>query len=495
MLRGPEARLRLISLMLVTVLLPIVGKLLQLQVLEHSLHAQEAKELVEREYRLPDPPWGCIQDRHGDLLVGNQPLYDVGAEIQALIDPADVVEAAAKLAPLLGRPVAEVLDDLTPNEAERDNAIIWRILAKNVPTETAEELKALIEEEGYLWITLLPTWSRYYAEGDLAAHTLGFVNARGLGFGIEAYWSRFLRGGQVVGEGPTTGFSEPTVEELATGQTMPYAGTDLRLTLDRTIQAYVEGELDKALEEYSAESGAILVLNPRTGEILALATRPSYNPARYAEHYEAGEQAIFQNPVISVPYEPGSVFKVVTIASVLDSGRVDLNWTYDDTGSLEYGGIVVYNSDREAHGRQGVQGILARSSNVGAATLTTQILGAETFYNYVQAFGFGQKTGVELSGENAGTVHMSRDWDWEDSNLATNAFGQGIAVTPMQMAAAVSAIANDGVLMQPYIVAERHYPDGRSVLVPPREVMRPISAETAQTVSELMARALEERMP
>jgi cell division protein FtsI/penicillin-binding protein 2 len=491
MLRGPDARLRLISVLLVAVLLPIAGKLLQLQVLEHGRYAQEVQGLVERRYALPAAPTGCVRDRHGDLLVGNVPVYDVGAEIQTLTDPLDAAQAAIALAPLLGRSAEEVRADLTLHPSEREKLFVWRMLAKGVPVETAEVIARL----DYPWISLQPTWSRYYAEGDLAAHLLGFVNQEGVGYGVQAYQLRIIRGEQVQQWGEVTGDSEPLPHELAGGAAIPYAGADLRLTIDRTVQAYVEGELDKALLEYQAEGGAILVLDPRTGAILAMATRPAYEPQRYPDYAAQGDEAVFQNPAISRPYEPGSVFKVVTLAAALDSGLIDADWSYEDRGSLEYGGIPVYNWDRASYGQQNLQGILAHSLNVGVATLSTRVMGADVFYGYVQHFGFGQPTGVELSNEAGGTVHTPADWDWTDSYLATNAFGQGIAVTPLQMAAAVGALANEGTLMQPYVVAERRYADGRTVRVPPRPAGQPVSAETARITAALMANALEAEVP
>ena len=155
----------------------------------------------------------------------------------------------------------------------------------------------------------------------------------------------------------------------------------MRLTLDRTIQAYVEGELDKALVEYKAESGTILVLNPQTGEILAMASRPGYEPSRFADYAAANQTALFQDPAVSQVYEPGSVFKLITVAAALDSGLVNTSWTYEDRGAIEYGGVTAQNWDRRAHGVQDLQGLLASSLNVGAATLTTRVLGAERFYS------------------------------------------------------------------------------------------------------------------
>jgi cell division protein FtsI/penicillin-binding protein 2 len=488
MLRGPEARLRLIASLMVAVLLPIIMQLLRLQVLEHPRFADEAEMLIRREYRLPKPAWGSIRDQNGDLLVGNQPVYEVGVELESIEEPQ---RTARQLASILDRPVDELHSQLTRTRGEKQAGLIWRRLASNVPLATREKLEAL-EING---LTLTPDWKRYYPEGRLAAHVLGFVNQKGVGTGVQAYHRRFLEGERIVKEGRVSGLTEPFPDELADDPSVPYAGTDLTLTLDRTIQAYVEGELDKAILKYNAEGGSILVMDPRTGAILAMASRPTYEPSRYPDYAAQGQEAIFQNPAISHAYEPGSTFKIVTVAAALDSNRVDLDWTYEDRGLLEYGGVPVRNWSGVGYGEQGVEGILAHSLNTGVVALTTEELGAARFYDYVRAFGFGQPTGVDLTGEASGVVHMPSDWDWRDSYLATNAYGQGIAVTPLQLATAVGAVANDGIMMQPYVVTERRYADGRVISIPPRQVGRPISAETADTMAKLLEQAVEREIP
>ena len=488
MMRGPEARVRFITFLLIVVLMLLVMQLVRIQLLEHPAYAQEARALVERYYALPSPPWGLVTDRNGDLLVGNQPVFDVGAEVEMIGDP---VAAAERLAPHLHRPVGEIVAALTLRPEEQNRTFVWHPLAQGISQADAEALSAL----HLPWLTLTPSWRRVYPEGHLAAHLLGFVNAEGDGYGLLAYEQRLLRGERIVQMGEVTGSSAPMPEEAVSGFTMPYPGTTLRLTIDRTIQAFVEGELDKALHDYSAESGTIIVMDPRTGAILAMASRPVYEPEHYASYAKEDETSLFLDPAISLAYEPGSVFKLVTVAAALDAGVADLDWSYEDRGYLDYGGIRVYNWDRRAYGQQDLEGLLAHSLNVGAATLATQALGAERFYDYVRAFGFGQTTGIELMEEAPGILRVPGDWQWKDSDLATNAFGQGIAVTPLQMATAVAAIANDGRLMTPYVVAERRYPDGRVVPILPREAGRPISARTARTMWTLMARAVEREVP
>ena len=488
MLPGPDARLRFIALLMVAILLLVVAQLVRLQVLEHPEHQAEAERLVERQYGLPDPALGCIWDRNGNLLVGNSPYYDIGAEVRLVSDPQ---EAATALASLLGQTPEELVTKLTVSPEEEEQTIVWHFLAKQVPESAVAE----IEKLEYSWITLTPTWLRQYTEGDLAAHVLGFMNESGQGYGLHSYHMRLLQGERVANVGAVTGSSDPMPQAVADERGLPYPGVDLRLTFDRTIQAYIEGELEKALLEYNAPSGTILVIDPRSGEILAMASSPSYEPYNYAAYAEQGQTALFQNPAISQAYEPGSVFKIVTVAAALDSGKADLNWSYEDKGVLEYGGVVIRNWSRAAYGHQDLKGVLTHSLNVGVSTLSTQVMGSQTFYRYLRAFGFGQLTEVDLSGEASGQMHMPDDWDWEDSFLATNAFGQGIAVTPLQMTAAAAAIANDGVMMQPHVVAERLYPDGRRVTIPPKQLGQPISAETAQIVTELMAQAVAAEVP
>ncbi|OQA17162.1 MAG: Stage V sporulation protein D [Chloroflexi bacterium ADurb.Bin360] len=486
MLRNPESRLRLISLLLIALLLLVVGQLVRLQVFEHPRYVAEAKQMLERQYSLPAAPMGKILDSNGALLVGNLPVF----EVDAYLERTDETETAIpELAVILNRPEAELRTALTFPETYTGTHV-WAPLARDVTSDTLRQVRAM----NLRWVTITPTWKRYYAEGALAAHVLGFANAEGYGYGVQAYQWRLIYTPPEFSAGAISGQNEPLPEEVARRSVTPVPGVNLRLTINRTIQAYVEGELDKALVEYQAEAGTIIVMNPQTGEILAMVSRPSYEPSRYADYAATNQSALFVDPAISKAYEPGSVFKLITVASALDAGLVDTNWTYEDTGMLEYGGVVARNWDRAAHGVQDLEGLLARSLNVGAATLTTRVLGAERFYKSVAAFGFGQLTNVELANEAQGLVHMPADWDWQDGFLVTNSFGQGIAVTPLQMAAAVAAIANDGVMMRPHIVAERISSDGNSVLIAQTPIGQPISAEAAQTLTELMARAMETRM-
>ncbi|MGC9350236.1 MAG: peptidoglycan D,D-transpeptidase FtsI family protein [Anaerolineae bacterium] len=496
MLRGPDARLRLVTALLIAALVPVFVQLLRLQVLEHKTYQVQAASIVQKPYSLPEPPPGSIFDRNGALLVGNVPVVNVGAEVTLIRTVTETLGAASDLAPHLGMTKEDVARRLTPPPSPEKaswcaypEGRIWCSLADGVDSEAAAKIEKL-KYETWPWLTLEPTWQRFYAEGALASHTLGFVNDEGEGYGVEAFQQRFLRPQRIDDTGDVNIEMEPFALEMLEGQVRAYPGTDLRLTIDRTIQAFVEGELEKALVEFKAQGGTILVMDPRNGAILAVAGRPNYEPYDYAAYWERGESDAFVDPVVSVAYEPGSVFKVLTVAAALDSGAVNMNWSYHDTGIIEYGGVSVQNWDRQPYGQQNLQGVVNNSLNVGVATLTTQHTGAEAFYRYLRLFGFGRLTGIGLAGEVGGVVHMPTDLDWQDGFLATNAFGQGITVTPLQMATAVSAIANDGVMMAPHIVESRRFPDGRVVDTPPRVLERPIRAETAQLVTDLMAEAV-----
>jgi cell division protein FtsI/penicillin-binding protein 2 len=490
MLRGPDARLRLVYVLLIAALLPILGQLVRLQILDYGKYDEEVANLVYQDYALPDAPAGIIVDRNDDLLVGNMPLYNVGAEIKLITRTVTSThEAAITLAPLLNvDPNWLEYEVFVVSPEEQEQTIVWRPLANGIGGAAAEALKELRED--WYWLTLDSTWRRFYPEGTLASHTLGWVTERGEGYGLEAFQQRFLQPKQAGATGEVDADSSPFGEELAQHELRAYPGIDIQLTLDRTIQAFVEGELDKALLEYGASGGTVLVMNPRTGAVLASASRPHYKPYAILEYLKTDPE-IFIDPMVSKAYEPGSVFKVVTVASAVDSGRVSHDWSYYDSGGIEYGGVMIRNSDRQAHGHQGLSGVIAHSLNVGVATLTTQWMGPDVFYQYLRDFGFGRTTGIGLAGEAPGLVNMPTDVNWNDSYLATNSFGQGIAVTPIQLATAVSALANQGKMMSPYIVAERRYPDGRVVTTSPREMGQPVSPETADFVTALMENAIE----
>jgi cell division protein FtsI/penicillin-binding protein 2 len=268
----------------------------------------------------------------------------------------------------------------------------------------------------------------------------------------------------------------------------------LVLTLDRTVQALVEDELARSVHEYQAEGGTIIAMDPRTFEILALASLPNYDPGRYNDSYDM-DPLPFEDPVVSQQYEPGSVVKVLTVAAALDAGLVNPETTYHDQGRIEVGGLMVENATRRAYGDQTVADILIQSLNVGAAWLGMQ-MGPGIFYSTMQAFGLGRPTGVDLAGEVPGQLLLPDDYErWHDSNLGTNSFGQGLAVTPIQLISAVATIANDGARLRPHVVGRRVAFDGTVSTWQPVVELQAISPQTARTLTEMMVRVVEEGVP
>jgi cell division protein FtsI/penicillin-binding protein 2 len=299
---------------------------------------------------------------------------------------------------------------------------------------------------------------------------------------LEGYYQ-----GELAGEAAsaTINISPLTVQESVIAR----EGADLILTIDRTVQYVVEKHLQQAMDTYRAQSGTIIVMDPRTGAILAMASLPCYSPGEFFE----ADESLFMNPAVSRQYEPGSVMKLITMASALDSGTVTPQTTYYDAGVIEVGGYPFRNWDRGAYGTVDMTGLLAHSLNVGAATIATW-MGPDTLYSYFQRFGFGRPTGIDLMAEAGGQMPLPGASDWTESNMGTNAFGQGLASTPLQMLSAVSALANQGYLMQPYLVQEIHS-QGRVFIHEPTVLSRPISEQTANQLTAMSINAVRQEIP
>jgi len=479
MAEGPRRRLRLVSTLLIGFVIMIVAQLVQVQIVDHYFYKGWGEEQHERSIAIADPARGKIRDRNGHLLAGNEVLYSIEADTAYVVD---VAEVAAALGPLLHVPATHI-EQLLRSEAP------WVQIVSPVSKEVGEQVVAL----RLRGITVIPLWAREYPEGRLASHALGFCNAEGTGFyGIEGFHDGLLEPKRVEWEGPVDPASEQVPWAVAP-VVLPQPGTELVLTLDRTIQALVEEELTRSVQEYQAKGGTIIVMNPRTFEILALASLPNYDPGRYNDFYVL-DPLPFEDPAVSKQYEPGSVFKVLTVAAALDAGLVMPETTYYDQGWIEVGGVVMANAFREAHGDQTVADILIKSLNVGAAWLSTQ-MGPDVFYRYVRAFGIGRPAGVDLADEVAGQLWLPDDYEnWHDSNLGTNAFGQGLAVTPLQMIVAVATVANDGVRLRPHIVGQRIFSDGTVSTFRPVVEANVVSPQTARVVTDIMVRAVEEKV-
>ena len=456
-----KRRMWIVVVALIFAALIIVGRLVAFQVVQGPEWAERSGDEI---LVVAKPERGSIYDRNGAVLAANTADYQIGVSPRLVTEPE---ELATALAPILEQSRYEILGVLQSDQS-------FAMLSGRVSTEVADLVRAL----PYEGLQIDPLPRRFYPQDDMLCHTLGYVDFDGNGgSGLEGYYQRELAGeaaSAVVNISPLT--SQQSV--------IAHEGADLVLTIDRSLQYVVEEHLRNALQEYRAVSGSIIVMNPKTGAILAMASAPCYSPSDF---YDA-DPTLLLNPAVSKQHEPGSVMKLITMASALDSGVVTPNSTYYDAGVIEVGGHQTYNWDRSAPGTTDMTTLLARSLNVGAATLST-MMGPDVYYDYLQRFGFGRPTGVDLMSEAGGQMPLPGDAFWTESFLATNAYGQGIAVTPLQMITAVSALANGGVMMQPYLVQEIHGENGTFVHEP-TVLGRPISAEVADQVTAMATTAV-----
>ena len=325
--------------------------------------------------------------------------------------------------------------------------------------------------------------ARTYPEKSLGSNILGFVSREGQGyFGVEEKYNDLLAGKPRMVRVPLDPIQVNDNPEVPDG-------ASLVLTIDRTIQRTMEDVLAEGLENSGAKSGAIVVIDPKSGEILAMATSTVIDLNEYWQYLQVFNKDTPFNRGVSNAYEPGSVYKVLTMAAALDKGAVKPETVFIDTGVFEYGGTYVYNWNGGAWGPQDMQGCMQHSLNVCLSWISTQ-LGTQEFYRYMQAFGIGRLTGIDLAGENPGRLKTPGDEDWYDADLVTNSFGQGVSATPVQMAVAISSVANDGKIMLPHVVRSV-VDNGFQYDIEQHPVGMPIRAETAHTLTELLARSLE----
>lgn len=476
---NPRPRMAAVQAIFLGVALLIVGQLVRWQIvkrdelLEGVVQAQPYMEEIPS-YR------GLILDRNESVLALNNYDYTIEATPRQ-IPERDKERVAIKLSAILDRPVDELLQKIAGDA-------MWAQVAWRVPRQVGKSVKAL----HLRGILVKPVATRIYPERTLAAHVLGFVagdeeeGSKGY-YGVEGFYDTALKGKSGMRNERWDPWSPVSFADWrARNWTIPEDGRTLVLTIDRTIQYLVEEELRNAVARYGAEGGSIVVMDPKTGALLAVASYPTYDP----NHFGQTSQDLFTDPVVGVQYEPGSTFKIVTMAAALDAGAVRPTDVYNDVGHIEVGGRVLRNWDEGANGPVTMTDIMVHSLNTGIAHVST-VLGPELFYQYVGRFGFGHETRADLEGEVAGSVRQPGDPEWHESDLGTNAFGQGLAVTPLQLVTAVSAVANRGVMMRPYVV-EAMTKDGRTVHARRISAGQVIRSDTARIVTEMMVQVVEE---
>lgn len=339
--------------------------------------------------------------------------------------------------------------------------------------------------------------ARYYPENNIGSHILGFVGYAGDGgeergkYGLEGFFNEELFGapGSIkTGRGAGGGLiiiNDRKYEK-------PVNGSDIILTVNKTIQFTACRELNETAVKYDADGGTIIIMEPQTGGILAMCSWPDYDPNNYNE---VDNINVYNNPAIFSEYEPGSIFKAITMAAALDSGKVSPETIYKDEGKIMIKGWrkPIKNSDYETHGGWGVVNmntVLAESLNTGSIFAMRQV-GADVFARYVKDFGFGERTGIELETESAGDIRNLLAKKIKPIDAAVASFGQGLAVTPLQMTAAYAAIANGGILMKPYLAREIIHPGGARDITQPKQIKRVISERAAALLSGMLVNVVE----
>ncbi len=442
------------------------------------------------------PVRGLIFDRDGRLMATNKPWYLVEVEIRHLTERSRI-EIPVLLAALLTLPYEDLQDQIDKFWEPRAEARI-RLTAVNdsglrLPIwidqgahDVIEDLNESNSDEIVLdGLYLVPNSRRFYPAGRIAGHVMGFVNQEGQGYyGIEGYYDDWLSGRPIEIE-------RVYIPPEARLQPNPPAGVNLVLTIDLEVQEMVEAVLERAVQNSLSVGGQIIVMDPGNGEILAMAAWPQLDPNNYDPWLTQDTDIPLPiGPAVVGQYEPGSTFKVLTMAAAVDAGVVEPYDIYVDTGMIEIGGHQVQNWDEGVWGPQTMVECLANSLNVCLAHVGAEKLGAVLLYPYLSAFGIGQPTGIDLEGELPGQLRTPRHPDWTEADLGTNSFGQGVSVTPIQLITAVAAIPNGGVLVQPHVVRQIVGP--RGVYWPsPSELGRPLQPETAATVADMLWESLQ----
>ncbi len=468
---------------LVIVGIGVIVQMIRIQNSEQAKIFLSQGDLYSGEFRTFNPERGEIYDRNGHLLAGNRTVYEVGV---SLTEMEDVDAMAYVLGTYLNMTVEEVKDKLVNSPESWTYIVVKDYVDADTVAALQDVLKQLddADDNRLNGLGFKPHYQRSYPEKNLASNVLGFVTRDGRGyFGIEEKYNDLLAGIPVqvwVPRDPNKAIDIPKVPN----------GTTLVLTINRDLQAKVENILDQALNEYGAKNGTIVVMDPKTGEILAMAATPRMDLNNYTDYFTIYDNGSQYNRSIGMAYEAGSVVKVLTMAAALDTGTVTPETTFIDTGSIEVGGITIQNWDRQPWGQQDMIGCLKHSLNVCLAWIATQ-MGSPNFYSYMEHFGLGHPTGIDLSGEAMGRLKIPGDSDWYPVDLGTNAFGQGVTVTPLQMLMAVSAIANNGEMVTPHVLYAM-LRDGHQYNVPSQYAGSPISAQTAQTLTQMLSVSVED---
>ncbi len=432
--------------------------------LSHKAKVQYAQELTINGKR------GAIYDSRHEVMAVSVETTSIAAYASKIKDKST---AAVQLAKALGLNAKEIKRNLNSGRP-----FVW------IKRQATPKQVAAVRQLGLKGVDFLPEYSRFYPNTTLAAQVLGFTGIDGQGLeGIESFYEKDLRAAEkrvtVLRDARGDGFDTDRLD--AFGQT----GSNLRLTIDRHIQFIAEQALAEAVTEYKGQSGMALVMDPSSGAVLAMAHYPFFNP----NAYKKSNRAVWRNRAISDAFEPGSTMKIFSAAAALEDGNIRPNSIFFcENGNYRVGGHKVH--DTKPHGWLTLQQIVKFSSNIGAVKLGEQ-LGPQMLHDNLREFGFGRRTGIDSNGEATGSLSDYKRWTKIDAGAI--AFGQGVAATALQVLSATAAIANDGVMMRPYLVQAVTDAQGRTVReTKPESMGRVVTARTAETLRAILREVVTE---
>lgn len=428
-----DERIKVVFIILLLLLLLIILRVFYIQVIDYEKLSTYAEDLWSRELPI-EADRGRIIDRNGIVLADNLTTTSLVLIPSQIKDKETTTEQLAKILNVSYEDMVEHVYKETSIERVHPEG-------RRLSYDIAEQISSL-EIEG---VYLVKESKRYYPYGNLLSHTLGYVGIDNQGLsGLELQYDEYLTGES----GAIKYFSDAKGNQLNKSDVYiePQDGMDIQLTIDVNIQLSVERELDNIMDMFNPDSALAIVMDPNTGEILAIGSRPDYDPNNYQDY---SQEVLSRNLPVWSSYEPGSTFKIVTMATALEEGVISLDDNFYDAGSVKVDGSTLRCWKAGGHGAQTYLQVLENSCNPGFVKIG-QLLGKETLFSYLDKFGFGEKTGIDLNGEAIGIIFpLERVGNVE---LATTAFGQGVSVTPIQQVTAVSAVVNGGYLYQPYVV-------------------------------------------
>ncbi len=495
-LQRARNRQMFIFLLVLAGMVALMGRLYYWQVVQSPQLANWANQ-EHIQNRVVPAPRGLIYDSQGQLLATNIVRDDVYIEPIPFADDHTDVETLTTARTKLIASIRQVLPSLAVVDLEKDlglNLYTVRI-ATSIDPAQSQRLRDL----ALPYTFLEPRTLRVYPGGDLASQVLGYVQENALPdggalgqYGIEGELNDLLSGkpGSFTAERDLNG-NPLTVGASASQQVIN--GANVTLTVDSVVQYMVQTALAQYVKDAQAHSGTVVILNARTGAIVAMAGYPSFDPNSYSSYADKlgcnGSEEVFFNPALYCAYEPGSTMKAVTMAAALDQGLITPDTSIDDKGILTFsdGTPPVTNWANIAYGQETMTQVLEHSANVGSAWVGHNVLGPARFYPYLRRFGFGQASGID-GPEQAGYYKTNTSPDWSPSDLARQSFGQTLLVTPLQMAMAYQAIANGGVMMKPYIVSAINQ-KGHVTQMQPQVKQRVVSQQAAQELTQMLIAA------